>query len=65
MNPNIENRIRDRAYYLWENDGRPEGTDKQYWARAERELSEEGELDLSEEDSKVTPIPLQAGLPTL
>jgi hypothetical protein len=64
MTPNNEDRIRDRAYALWEADGRPEGQDKDYWARAERELSEESGLDMSEEDSTVSPIPLPAGFPT-
>ncbi len=30
-------RIRERAYHLWESDGRPEGRDAEYWERA-REL---------------------------
>ncbi len=30
-------RIRERAYHLWEADGRPEGQDLEYWERA-REL---------------------------
>ena len=30
-------RIRERAYHLWEADGRPEGQDVEYWERA-REL---------------------------
>ncbi len=30
-------RIRERAYLLWEADGRPEGQDLEYWERA-REL---------------------------
>ncbi len=32
-----EARIRKRAYHLWEEDGRPEGRDKEFWERA-REL---------------------------
>lgn len=30
-------RIRERAYHLWESEGRPEGQDTEYWERA-REL---------------------------
>ena len=33
----LEQRIRERAYSLWEADGRPEGRDLEYWERA-REL---------------------------
>ena len=32
-------RIRQRAYELWESEGRPQGRDREHWERAERELS--------------------------
>jgi hypothetical protein len=32
-----QQRIRERAYHLWEADGRPQGRDLEYWERA-REL---------------------------
>jgi hypothetical protein len=32
-------RIRQRAFELWERDGRPEGRDTEYWFRAEAELA--------------------------
>lgn len=35
--PQHEQRIRERAYHLWEADGCPEGRDAEYWERA-REL---------------------------
>ncbi len=35
--PDRDQRIRERAYYLWEADGCPEGSDLEYWERA-REL---------------------------
>ncbi len=59
-----EDRIRERAYALWEADGSPEGRDKQYWELAERELAEEDELDVSKENARVRPNPLPAGFPT-
>lgn len=31
--------IRVRAYHLWEADGRPEGRDLEFWARAQQTLS--------------------------
>jgi hypothetical protein len=31
---NLEQRIRERAYHLWEADGRPHGKDVEYWERA-------------------------------
>jgi Protein of unknown function (DUF2934) len=33
----MEERIRTRAYYLWQSDGCPEGRDQEFWERA-REL---------------------------
>ena len=35
-------KIRDRAYALWEQAGAPEGEGDRYWHQAERELAEEG-----------------------
>lgn len=36
-NPEREARIRERAYRLWEEEGRPHGRDVEFWERA-REL---------------------------
>ena len=30
--------IRERAYYLWEEEGRPQGKDLDIWVKAEREV---------------------------
>jgi hypothetical protein len=35
-----EDEVRARARALWEQHGRPEGRDKEFWLRAERELLE-------------------------
>jgi hypothetical protein len=35
--PEYEQRVRERAYHLWETDGKPHGRDVEYWDRA-REL---------------------------
>jgi hypothetical protein len=35
--PAYQARVRERAYHLWEADGRPEGNDQDFWERA-REL---------------------------
>jgi hypothetical protein len=45
----IEQRIRDRAYQLWEHDGRQEGRSHEYWerARTEREPSSEATVEQS------------------
>jgi hypothetical protein len=36
--PNLEEAIRERAYHLWLNDGRPEGQAEIYWLNAQRDL---------------------------
>lgn len=37
FDPDREQRVRERAYHLWETDGKPHGRDVEYWERA-REL---------------------------
>ena len=37
IDPERENRVRERAYLMWEADGKPHGRDVEYWERA-REL---------------------------
>lgn len=37
VDPDREERVRQRAYHLWEADGKPHGRDVEYWERA-REL---------------------------
>ena len=36
-----EHRIRDRAYAIWEQEGRPEGKQDEHWRRAEAEIAAE------------------------
>jgi len=36
-----ETRIRARAKQLWEQAGKPEGRDEEFWERAEREIAVE------------------------
>ncbi|NOG69047.1 DUF2934 domain-containing protein [Roseicella sp. DB1501] len=37
----LERRIRERAYALWEEDGRPDGRADEYWERARRFIEAE------------------------
>jgi hypothetical protein len=37
-----EAQIRERAYYIWEREGRPQGRELQHWQAALRELTLEG-----------------------
>ena len=41
MNTAIEDRIRSRAYELWEAEGRPEGREVDHWLQAAQEVSGE------------------------
>ncbi len=36
-----DERVRLRAYHLWERDGRPHGRNDEYWARALAEIQAE------------------------
>jgi hypothetical protein len=35
----LQQRIQQRAYQLWESEGRPEGREQAHWQQAQRELS--------------------------
>lgn len=38
MDPELRQRIEERAYALWEADGRPEGRALDHWLQAEQEI---------------------------
>ena len=38
MDPELRHRIEERAYALWEADGRPEGRALDHWLQAEQEV---------------------------
>lgn len=33
-NPKFEQEVRDTAYFMWEQDGRPAGREQEYWFRS-------------------------------
>jgi hypothetical protein len=39
-----EQRIRERAFQIWVEEGQPEGKDKEHWHRAEQELGQKSSL---------------------
>jgi hypothetical protein len=41
VDPDHENRVRERAYLLWESDGKPHGRDVEYWERARQLIGTE------------------------
>ncbi|WP_416338932.1 DUF2934 domain-containing protein [Paraburkholderia sp. CNPSo 3076] len=51
MNDQREERVRRRAYQLWEDDGAPEGRADEYWSRAEKQVA--AEYDAEGETSRV------------
>ncbi len=41
VSPEFDQAVRETAYFLWEQDGRPDGREQEYWFRAlERHLRE-------------------------
>jgi hypothetical protein len=52
---NKERRIRERAYQIWESEGKPHGRDDKHWRRAETEV--EQELAAPSSSSGSTPAP--------
>jgi len=57
----VEQRIRERAYQLWEENGRPEGRDVDYWLQAREEIEpfyKEGDATAGSVESSVAiPMP--------
>ena len=56
-----QERIRDRAYQLWDLAGQPEGREQEFWYDAERELAEEDAVDTSAEASVIDVPPVVPG----
>ncbi|MGK9286640.1 DUF2934 domain-containing protein [Sinorhizobium meliloti] len=44
MTEDDEDRIRARAYEIWEREGRPDGGHERHWRQAQKELEEEGRI---------------------
>lgn len=55
VDPDRENRVRERAYLLWESDGKPHGRDVEYWERARQLIG-------TEDSASSLPMPNPAGL---
>jgi hypothetical protein len=53
--------IREQAYYFWEQDGRPEGRETEYWERAKVAISDKDQMDtLTEQAPKKSAKPKAA-----
>ena len=49
-----EDKFRERAYAIWEEDGRPEGRQEEHWYRASTELGSAG-LSMDLDSGTITP----------
>lgn len=56
-----QEKIRDRAFQLWDRAGQPDGREQEFWFDAERELAEEDDVDTSEEAAKLDLPPAVPG----
>lgn len=56
-----EQKIRDRAFQLWDQAGQPDGQEQEFWFRAERELSEEDDFDSSAQSAEIDEPPVVPG----
>lgn len=50
MSDDREQRVKERAYQLWESEGRPSGRQDEHWGQARREIEEEDQGRASAED---------------
>ena len=60
--PNVEEKIRERAYHLWIADGQPQGQADIYWLNAQREIlttSLEGSSTADMDLVSATPKPVK------
>lgn len=55
-----EQTIRERAYAIWEEEGRPEGREREHWARASREIEAEESPGALSNDSAAPTAPVGA-----
>jgi hypothetical protein len=59
-NSSREDRIRQQAYPIWMEEGRPEGRENEHWQRAERIIARTEELakeDESGSEPAIGPVP--------
>ena len=54
MNRDLQ-RIRERAYEIWEQEGRPEGREQEHWREAERQLEVEFRVGFPDSSAETLP----------
>ncbi|ARP64619.1 hypothetical protein A9K65_015525 [Mesorhizobium sp. WSM1497] len=56
MSDDRDDRIRERAYQIWEREGRMQGDPERHWHQAEAEIDLEGALPLTADDAQTGEI---------
>ena len=49
-------RVREQAYLIWLDEGRPEGRDKEHWERAEQIIDRMDEISKEDESGNMTAV---------
>lgn len=57
MDHDLEHRVRERAYQIWEQEGRPHGRDAHHWQQAAAEFADAGQ---QQAHAGVAPDPREA-----
>jgi hypothetical protein len=67
LDQNAEQTLRERAYFLWEQEGRPEGRARSHWERAtiERFGHDPGSDGLASDEEKVLAGHASANIPAM
>jgi len=60
MSVDVEQRIRDRAYTIWLEQGRPHGQDGDHWLQAERDVAAE-----AKPETTPAPVAVEAVAPVV
>lgn len=47
MDHDLDHRVRERAYQIWEEEGRPQGRDAHHWQQAAAEFADAGQKNTS------------------
>ena len=58
--PDREQKIRERAYQIWEQEGRPNGLAQEHWERASREIGAEEGSDPNSSGDPAPPTGIQS-----
>ena len=60
MDTDKQRRIRERAYEIWQREGRPHGRDAEHWQRAEAEIEAESQPQAEPETIGAGSAPLRS-----